>query len=145
MRELAKGGQSHSRSLLTNVHGQDTDDIVQRTQLSRAILANVPCDQDDDRISYSPYQARKSRQLRTIDRRLELGNKELLLGNNAILQELRVMTDKIKDEVLLARYIMTKTVSQGLNTGGRGHLVIRKMVKVLVLQYSPFFRPLHLQ
>ena len=114
MRELAKRGQSHSRSLLANVGAQDTDDIAQRAQLSAAILANVPCDQDDDNISYSSYQKLKTRQLRTIDRRLKLGNKELLLGNNAILQELRVLTDNIKDKVFLARYIMAKNVNQGL-------------------------------
>ena len=41
---------------------------------------------------------------RTIERKLELGNKEL----NAILQEIRVITDKVRDEVLLNKYIIIK-------------------------------------
>ena len=36
--------------------------------------------------------------------KLELGNKEL----NAILQEVRVITDKVRDEVLLVKYIAIK-------------------------------------
>ena len=97
MKELAKSGQN-AGSLLANVHVQDDDYTLRRIQNQNALHANEH-DQGEDHISYPPYHALSNRLLRTIAKTLEL---EL----NAILQEVRGITDKLKDEVLLTKYIV---------------------------------------